>query len=88
MTGEQPDDKEVVRTLVKKVPEDILRRTTFRKKKVSFKEEAEHLGLDQEFEELPKTEGDSEKENLSGESEEWEDDSEKSGDDQDRLCMK
>ena len=29
----------------------------------------------------------SEEENLSGESNEWEDDSEKSGDDQDSLCM-
>ena len=41
--GKQPDDKEVVRTLVEKIPEDILRRTTFRKKKVTFKKEAEHL---------------------------------------------
>ena len=29
--GKQPDDKEVERTLVEKIPEDILRRTTFRK---------------------------------------------------------
>ena len=41
--GKQPDDKEIVRTLVEKIPEDILRRTTFRKKKVTFKKEAEHL---------------------------------------------
>ena len=40
MIGKQPDYKEVVRTLVEKIPADILRRTTFRKKKVSFKEEA------------------------------------------------
>ena len=47
MIEEQPDDKKVVRTLVEKIPEDILRRTTFRKKNVSLKEEAEHVGLDQ-----------------------------------------
>ena len=85
--GKQPDDKEVVRTLVEKIPEDILRRTTFRKKKVTFKEEAEHLGPDQEAGEWSKSEGDSEEENLSGELEEWDDDSEKSCDDQDSLCM-
>ena len=60
MIGKQPDYKENERTLVEKIPEDILRRTTFRKKKVSFKEEAEHLRLDQESEEWPKTEWDSE----------------------------
>ena len=49
----QPDDKEVVQSLVEKIPEEILRQTTFRKKKVSFREEAEHLGLDQEFGEWP-----------------------------------
>ena len=84
--GKRPDDKEVLRTLVEKIPEYILRRTTFRKKKSSFKEEAEHFGLEQESGEWPKTEEDSEEENLSGESEEWEEDAEKSGDDQDSLC--
>ena len=38
------EDNEVLRTLVEKIPEDILRRTTFRKKIVTFKKEAEHLG--------------------------------------------
>ena len=76
-----------MRTLVEKIPEDILRRTTFWKKKWSFKEEAEHLGLDQESGEWPKTKEDSEEKNLSGESEEWEDDSEKNSDDQDSLSM-
>ena len=85
--GKQPDDKEVVRTLVENIPEDKLRRTAFRKKKVTFKEEAENLGPNQEFGEWSKSEGDSDEESLSGESEEWEDDSEKSGDDQDSLCM-
>ena len=85
--GKQPDDKEVVRTLVEKIPEDKLRRTTFRKKKVTFKEQAKNLGPDQEFGEWSKSEGDSEEESLSGESEEWDDHSEKSGDDQDSFCM-
>ena len=85
--GKQPEDKEVVRTLVEKIPEDILRRTTFRKQKVTFKDEAKNLGPDQESGEWSKSEGDREKENLSGESQEWDDDSEKSGDDQDSLCM-
>ena len=76
-----------MRTLVEKNSDDILRRTTFRKKKIAFKEEAEHLGPDQESGEWSKSEGDSEEDNLSGESEEWDDDSEKSGDDQDNLCM-
>ena len=46
-TIRQPDDKEVMRTLVEKIPEDILRQTTLRKKKVTFKKIAEHLGPDQ-----------------------------------------
>ena len=40
------DSKDVVRSLVDKIPEDILEQTKVRKKKVAFKEEAEHLGLD------------------------------------------
>ena len=43
-----PDDKEIVQTLVEKIPEEILRWTTFRKKKMSFREEAEHLGPGEE----------------------------------------
>ena len=46
--GKQLDDKEVVRILVEKNPEDILIQTTFRKKKVTLKEKAEYLGPDQE----------------------------------------
>ena len=84
-TIRQPDGKEVVRTLVEKIPEDILRQTTLRKKKMTFREEVEHLGP--EFGDWSKSERDIEVENLSGESDEWEDDSEKSGDDQDSLCM-
>ena len=56
MIGKQPDYKEIERTLVEKITEDILGRTTFRKKKVSFKEEAEHFGLEQDSGEWPKTE--------------------------------
>ena len=41
------DGKEVVHSLVERIPEDILERTMVRKKKVAFKEEAEHLGLSQ-----------------------------------------
>ena len=83
----QPDDKKVVQSLVKKIPEEILSRTTFRKKKESFREEAEHLGLVHESGEWPTSEKDAEEEKLSGESEEWDEDSEKNGDDQDSLCM-
>ena len=73
--------------MVEKIPEDILRQTTLRKKKVTFKKEAEHLGPDQESREWSKSERDGEEENLSGESDEWEDDSEKRVDDQDSLFM-
>ena len=54
---------------------------------MTLTEEAEHLGPDQESGEWSKSEKDSEEENLSGESEDWDDDSEKSGDNQDSLCM-
>ena len=58
-TIRQPDDKEVVRALVvEMIPEDILRLTTLRKKKVTFRKEAEHLGPDQESSEKSKSEGD------------------------------
>ena len=86
-TIRQPDGKEVVRTLFEKISEDILRQTTLRKKKVTFRKEAEHLGPDQESGEWSKSERDSGEENLSGESDECEDDSENSGDDRDSLCM-
>ena len=33
----QPEGKEVVRTLVEKIPEDILKQTTLREKKVTFR---------------------------------------------------
>ena len=83
----KPDGKEVVQSLVERVPEDILERTMARKKKVAFKEEAEHLGLSQESGEWDNAEEYAEEENLSGECEEWEEDSEKSSDDQDSLCL-
>ena len=44
----QLDGKDVVQSLVEKIPEEILGRTMVRKKKVTFNEEAEHLGLGQE----------------------------------------
>ena len=45
--------KEVVQSLADKIPDDILERTRVRKKKAAFKEEAEHLGLEQESGEWP-----------------------------------
>ena len=42
------ENKEVVRSVAERIPEDILRRAKLRRKRVSFKEEVEHLGLDQE----------------------------------------
>ena len=83
------DGKEVVRSLVDKIPDNILERTQVRKKKVAFKEEAEHLGLGQESGEWSTSTEEEEtgEEKLSGECEEWDEDSEKSSDDQDSLCM-
>ena len=83
----QLDEKDVVQSLVQKVPEETLRQTMVRKKKVSFREEAEHLGLGQESGEWPTSEDDAEEEKLSGKSDEWDEDSEKSGNDQDSLCV-
>ena len=79
----------VVQSLVERIPEDILERTMGRKKKVAFKEETEHAegGLSQESGEWPTAEEDAEEEKLSGECEEWDEDSEKSSDNQDSLCM-
>ena len=45
LRGSNTDGKEVVRSLVDKIPESILEQTKVRKKKVAFKEEAEQLGL-------------------------------------------
>ena len=76
-----------MQSLVDNIPENILERNRVRRKKLAFKDEAEHLGLGQESGEWPTAEGDAEEEQLSGESEEWDEDSEKSSDDQDSLCM-
>ena len=83
------DGQEVVRSLVDKIPDNILERTQMRKKKVAFKDEAEHLGLGQESGEWSTSTEEEEtgEEKLSGECEEWDEDSEKSSDDQDSLCM-
>ena len=54
---------------------------------MAFKEEAEHLGPSQESGDGPIEEEDAEEENLSGECEDWDEDSEKSSDDQESLCM-
>ena len=84
---EKSDGKEVDQSLVDKIPDDLLERTRVRKKKVAFKEEAEHLGLGQESREWPTVENYAGEEKLSGECEDWDEDSEKSSDDQDSLCM-
>ena len=84
---EKSDKKEVVQSLIDKVPDDTLERTRVRKKKVEFKEETEHIGLGQESGEWPTVEEDAGEEKLSGECEEWDEDSEKSSDDKDSLCM-
>ena len=87
--GSGTDGKEVVRSLVDKIPDNILERTQVRKKKVVFKEEAEHLGLGQESGEWSTSTEEEEtgEEKLSGECEKWDENSEKSSDDQDSLCM-
>ena len=42
-----PNGKEIVQSLVDKIPDDILERTRVRKKKVAFKEEVEQFGMGQ-----------------------------------------
>ena len=83
---EKSDGKEVEQSLVDQIPDDTLERTRVRKKKVAFKEEVEHLGLGKESGEWLTVEEDAGDEKLSGECEEWDEDSEKSSDDQDSLC--
>ena len=89
LRGSNTDGKEVVWSLVDKIPDNILERTRVRKKKVAFKEEAEHLGLGQESGEWSTSTEEEEtgEEKLFGECEVWDEDSEKSSDDQDSLCM-
>ena len=83
------DGKEVVQSLVGKIPADLLEQTRVRKKRVEFKVEAEYLGLGQESGERSTSteEENTEGENLSGECEMWDEDSEASSDNQDSLCM-
>ena len=66
MKAVESGNKEMVRTLFEKISEDILRRTTLRRKKVWFKEEVEDLGLGQEYGDPPPQERDGEEEHLSG----------------------
>ena len=42
------DGKEVVQSLVEKIPAELLEQTRVRRKRVEFKEEAEYLGLGHE----------------------------------------
>ena len=53
-----PDGTKIVQSLVEKIPDDIIERTGVRKKKVAFKEEAEHIGIGQESGEWPTEEED------------------------------
>ena len=73
--GSVTDSKDVVRSLVDKIPENILEQTKVRKKKVAFKEDTEHLGLGQESREWSMfTAEETGEGKLSGE--EWDEDSE------------
>ena len=46
LRGKELESKEVVQTLVDRIPEEMIMQTTLSKKMVSFKEEAEELGAD------------------------------------------
>ena len=87
--GSVTDGRDVVRSLVDKIPESILEQTQVRKKKVACKEEAEHLRLGQECGEwsMSTEEEETGEEKLSGECEEWDEDSNESGENLDSLCM-
>ena len=83
-----PDGKEVVQSLVEKIPDDILEQTRVRKKKVAFKKEAEYLGLGQESGEWSTSteEEDTEEGKLSEECEIWGEDSDENSDNQDSFA--
>ena len=86
--GSVTDSKDVVRSLVDKIPENILEQTKVRKKKVTFKEDTGHLGLGQESGEYSMfTEEETGEGKLSGEREGWDEDSDESSENQDSLCM-
>ena len=87
MISKQPDDKEVVRTLVKKIPENNPKTDYVSEEESGIQGGSRSPRTDQESGERSKSEGDSEEENLSGESQECDDDSEKSDGDQGSICM-
>ena len=62
----QLDSKDVVQSLVEKIPEEIPWRTMVRKKRVTFNEGAKRLGLGQESGEWGTPEEDAEEENCPG----------------------
>ena len=70
--GSVTDGKDVVRSLVDKIPKSILEQIQVRKKKVGFKEEVEHLRLRQESGKWSTSteEEETREEKLSGECEE------------------
>ena len=84
--GSITDSKEVVRSLVEKIPDKILEQTKVRDKKVTFREEVEHRGLDQESGEWSRfmEEDETGEGKLSGEREEWDEDSDESSEDQEQ----
>ena len=65
-TGD-PESKKLVRTLVENIPEGILKQTTLRRKKMSYREEAEELGTHQEYGKRLPNEEEGEDEIFSGE---------------------
>ena len=64
MKEKQLDDKDFVQSLVEKIPEEMLGQTMARKKTVTSREEAKHLGLGQESGEWPTSEEDAEEEKM------------------------
>ena len=84
----QTDSKDVVRSLVDKIPENNLEQTKVRKKKVTFNEDTGHLGLGQESGECSMfTEEETGEGKLSGEREGWDEEWDESSENQDSLCM-
>ena len=86
LTAGDRESNEVVRTRNQKIPEEKLKQTTLRRKKVSLKEEAEEIGIHQESGEWLLNDKPSEAQNLSEEPDEWEEVSVESEDEQDSLC--
>ena len=84
LEGRNLDGKEVVQSLVDKIPDDILERTRVRKRKWRLRRKLNTL----EWVKSPGSGGPQRRKMLEKENcEEWDEDSEGSSDDQDSLCM-